>query len=131
MRRVTRLLHDVRLTLRGLRRSLTFTISATLILGVGIGMAVAMVAVYDAVLLRKLPVRDQDGVAILWPYRNPGVEYPFFTTDLPRFREIFGDSRTMQNVAGFAHYGAYPTAISDGDVPLILSQSRVTGNFFD
>jgi putative ABC transport system permease protein len=118
---------DARIGLRGLRRSPTFTVTAILILGVGIGMAVAMVAVYDAVLLRKLPVRDQDGVAILWPYHQRGVEFPFVLNDLDKFR----DARTMKDVAGFAHYGAYPTAISDGDVPLILPQSRVTGNFFD
>src|SRR6266550_4484156 len=88
---MTRLLQDIRFALRGLRRSPTFTVTAILILGVGIGMAVAMVAVYDAVLLRKLPVRDQDDVAILWPYHNPGVEFPFFTTDLEKFPAIFRD----------------------------------------
>ncbi|MDP1859016.1 MAG: ABC transporter permease [Gemmatimonadaceae bacterium] len=122
-----RLLHDARLSLRGLRRTPTFSVTATLILGVGIGMAVAMVTVYNAVLLRKLPVHDQDGIAILWPYHQRGVEFPLAPSALFKFR----GARTMKDVAGFAHWGAHPLPISDGDRPLILPQSAVTGNFFE
>ncbi len=39
---VNRLWQDARIALRGFRRSPTFTVSAVLILGVGIGMAAAM-----------------------------------------------------------------------------------------
>src|SRR4051794_39245739 len=46
-----RLQHDIRIALRGFRRTPSFTITAILILAVGIGMAVAMFTVYDAVLV--------------------------------------------------------------------------------
>src|SRR2546430_10359757 len=50
---------DLRIALRGLCRAPTFAATGVLTLGVGIGMAVAMLNVFDAVLLRRLPVRDQ------------------------------------------------------------------------
>ena len=42
---------DVRIALRGLRRSPTFTATATLLLAVAIGIAGAMWSVLDAVIL--------------------------------------------------------------------------------
>ena len=54
-----RLVHDLRIALRGLRRSPTFAVATVLILGLGIGMAVAMWTTVNAVLMRRLPVEDQ------------------------------------------------------------------------
>ena len=49
-------MHDVRIALRGFLRNPTFSVTAVLILGIGIGMAVAMWGVFSAVLLRPLPI---------------------------------------------------------------------------
>ena len=46
---MTALQHDIRIALRGFRRSPSFTITSVLILAIGIGMAVAMFTVFDAV----------------------------------------------------------------------------------
>src|SRR5256885_5810448 len=57
-------MNDLRVAFRALRRAPTFTASAVLILGLGIGMAVAMFTVADTVLLRPLPVRDQERIVL-------------------------------------------------------------------
>ena len=90
-------------------------------------MASTMAAVTDAVLRRPLPVEAPDRVVTLWPTRD-GTEISLLPDDLERLRH---DSRTMRAIAGFVHWGAVPYAITDGDRPLVLPQSRVTGNFFD
>ena len=78
-----RLEHDIRIALRGFRHTPSFTITAILILAVGIGMAVAMFTVYDAVLVRNLPVRDQDRVVELYTYRgDPKTDYWLQRADL-------------------------------------------------
>ena len=43
-----------------------FAATCILTLAVGIGASAAMFSVLDAVLLRDLPVRDQDEVVMLW-----------------------------------------------------------------
>ena len=81
-----RLLHDVRIALRGFRRTRAFTAAVVAILALGIGMASTMAAVTDAVLRRPLPVQapvftadgdiDREHLASLarWVLRRDGRE---------------------------------------------------------
>jgi predicted permease len=124
-----RVKHDVRIALRGFRRSPSFTITAVLILAIGIGMAVAMFTVFDAVLLRPLPIRDPDRVAELFTYRgDPNADFWLLRSDLPK---IAATSKAMRDIAGVAHWGAPGAPMLDGDRPLVLNRTLVTGNFFD
>ena len=119
---------DLGLALRALRRSPTFTATAVLILGLGIGMAVAMFTVTDTVLLRPLPVHDQERIALPRIVDPRGIDLPLAPRDLEELRR---DTRTMSVVAGEAHQGAFGTVLLDGDRPLVLKAAWVTGNFFD
>ena len=124
-----RLEHDIRIALRGFRRTPSFTITAILILAVGIGMAVAMFTVYDAVLVRNLPVRDQDRIVELYTYQaDPKTDYYLLRSDLKQFAS---GTRTMADVAGVVHWGAPGAPLLDGDRPLVINRTTVTGNFFD
>jgi putative ABC transport system permease protein len=118
---------DIRIALRGFRRTPAFAGTVVLILALGIGMAVAMFTVFDAVLLRTLPVRDQNEVVVVTPNRDAGVEFPVDLGDVERFRS---ESRTLRDVAGVAHYGTMEVPLTDGGRSLALAQSRVTGNYF-
>ena len=57
-----RLRQDLLVALRGLLRTPTFAVAVLAILGLGIGMAVAMFTTFQTVLLRRLPVREQDRI---------------------------------------------------------------------
>ena len=59
-------LADLRLAVRGLRRSPLFSIVAILSLALGIGANTAIFTLIDQVLLRKLPVRDPDQLVMLY-----------------------------------------------------------------
>jgi len=61
---------DLRLTIRGLRRSPGFTAAALLALALGIGANTAIFSVIDAVLLRPLPFRDAAQLVSLWKTRR-------------------------------------------------------------
>src|SRR3989475_7006669 len=121
-------MNDLRLALRALRRSPTFTASAVLILGLGIGTAVGMFTVTDTLLFRPLPVRDQDRIVIPRIVDPRGVDLALAPKDLDELRSA---SRTMSAIAGEAHQGAFGTVLLDGDRPLVLRAGWVTGNFFD
>ena len=57
---------DLRVALRGARRSPALTIVATLILGLGIGVSTAVFSVFDSVILRPLPYHDPSRLVIIW-----------------------------------------------------------------
>ena len=77
-----RLLPSLRYTLRLLLKSPGFTITAVLILGLGIGVNTAIFSLIDNVLLKPLPFPDPDRlVQITQPYQNDtgsNVDYPDF-----------------------------------------------------
>jgi predicted permease len=64
------LTRDVRHAFRTLRRSLTFTTTAAATLALAIGTNTAMFSVLNAVLLRPLPYRSPEQLAMLWT-ENP------------------------------------------------------------
>jgi predicted permease len=123
-----RLWLDLRIALRGFRRTPAFVVAVLAILGLGIGMAVAMFATFQTVLLRRLPVEDQDRLAVLWPYHTPAVELSPPATDLPEIRRV---SRTMHDMAGVIHWGASNAPFVDGDLTISLNQAEVTSNYFE
>jgi putative ABC transport system permease protein len=126
--RMSRFWQDARIALRGFRRSPTFTASAVLILGIGIGMAVAMWTVFNAVLLRPLPLAAPDRVVLPRVHDRAGVDLALSVTDVDRIRR---ESRTMTAVAGYSHGGAFAWPMVDGDRPFPIAGSQVQWQFFD
>ena len=53
--------------IRSLVRTPGFTVTAILTLALGIGLSTAVFTVADALLLRKLPMREQDRLVALCP----------------------------------------------------------------
>ena len=90
-------MHRISLALRGFRRSHGFFAIAVLIVGLGIGMSVAIFSVFRTVLLRRLPVVDQDRIVVMWTYAtDPNTEVSLGTKELSVVRQ---ESRTMRAIA--------------------------------
>ena len=121
--------NDLRFALRGFRRTPGFFATAVIILALGIGMSVAMFTVFRTVLIRRLPVVDQDRVAVMWTYRNDSnVEAAAGSKELSVFRR---EAKTIKDVTAVAHWPATPNAMLDGERSLALNRGMATGNFFD
>ena len=121
---------DVRLAWRGLRRARAFTAAAVLTLAVGVAGTTTMFALIEGVLLRPLPVREQDRLIVAWTeLRSTGfTHWPYKIADVERFRDA---SQVLERVAGVGHTGAGPmVAVEDATATYINSVS-VTGDFFD
>jgi len=115
--------------LRSLARTPGFALTAILTLALGIGLATAVFTVADALLLRRLPVRDQDRLVVLWGQApDRGFDYPF---TLDEAREFARRTRSLAPVAFFAYEGAWPTPIRDGGRISRLHRALVSGEFFD
>jgi predicted permease len=103
--------------------------TAVTILALGIGVSVAMFTVFRTVLVRRLPVIDQDRVAVMWTYReDPKADYVAGTKELSVVRR---ESRTMRDIAAVAHWPATESPFKDGERSIELTRGMVTGNFFD
>lgn len=127
---MSRLVQDIRTAMRGLRRTPAFTVTAVLILGLGIGMSVAMFTVFDTVLLRRLPVRDEARLVVLWTHRgDPAFEVSGSFRQLEQ--QFRPQSRTLRAVAGVSHWGSAPSPFLDGDRAITLNRALVSGNYFD
>src|SRR5215467_13148052 len=114
-----RLRQDLRFAVRGFRRTPCFFITAVAILALGIGMSVAMFTVFRTVLVRRLPVADQDRIAVLYTYRSdPNTDYVTGTKDLSVVRR---ESRTMRDIAAVAHWPATATPFTDGNRTIELA----------
>jgi predicted permease len=123
-----RLPQDVRVALRGYQRTPGFALTVLAILGLGIGMSTAMFTTFDTVLIRRLPVRDQDRLVVMWPYRVRGSELAPPVGDLS---DIERSSQTVSGAAGVSHWGASATPYLDGDRTVRLQTAFATTNLFD
>jgi predicted permease len=115
---------DLRLAFRTIRRSPGFAAIAVLSLALGIGANTAIFGVYDAVMLRLLPVRDPNRlvfVQMAGKSGHDGPPYPLF--------ELIRDQATSFEAVG---------AFSPSDMELTVDRGRemargvwVSGNFYE
>jgi predicted permease len=124
---MTGLLHDVRYALRQLVRSPYFTVSAILMLGLGICATSTALSWIEGTMLRPVPgASDTSGlVTIMRGAWNPSPAPPFSYPDL---RDLRGDNRTFSGILGYHHEWATMTL---GNTPQRVYAAQVTGNYFD
>jgi predicted permease len=121
--------HDLRVGLRSLRRTPGFTLTAILTLALGIGLSTAVFTVAEAMLLRRLPVLDQDRVVVVAGVTPDGRtrNYPL---DLQGTGDFARGSRALGVSALVMYEGAVPKSVRDGDRISRLRRSLVSGTFF-
>ena len=121
---------SIRAGTRALLRAPGFAVTAILTLALGIGLSTAVFTVADALLLHKLPVRDQDRLVTLWGEKRDGsaAHWPLRITQAREFRQR---SRALESIAYVDYYGALAIPTVDGDRVTLLRRALVTGNYFD
>lgn len=115
---------DVRLAVRGLRRSPTFTAAAVVTLALGIGATTAIYSVVDPVLFDPLPYPQPERVVMVWE-RMPerGRSNVGFAT----YRDVAERSRSFEEVAAF---GTLSTVLTGEGAAERLEGQRVAWRFF-
>ena len=121
---MTSLLHDLRLTLRSLRRAPAFALLTIATLAIGIGPATAIFSIVESVLIRQLPYRDADSLVAVWRAREKGDRAPMSGPDFADFR------RMNRSFSGMAAASSGNFNVGDISEPVRVEGSRVTPNFF-
>ena len=127
---MTDAVNSVRVSLRGLIRAPGFATTVALTLGLGIGLATAVFTVADAVLLRRLPVRDQERLVVLWGGTRDG-RFDHFPLLLNDARAYAASARTLERVEFFSYGAPWATPVRDGDQVYRLRRTPVSGGYFD
>lgn len=121
---------DLAYAQRLLSRERAFTIAVAFTLALGIGAAAAIFAAVVGILLRPLPVRDQDHLALLTVQNIANGDLHVGITN-GLLSDLAGRSHSVEAAAGVpAALAAGPYAIRDGDLVLQLALTSTTGNFF-
>jgi len=89
---------DVRLALRGMRRSPSFAAVVILTLALGIGANAAIFSMVDGVLLRPAPFEDPDGLVVVWETdRASGTSHE--PASVPDYLDFRRRSETVADLA--------------------------------
>ena len=125
-----RVRQDFRFAYRGLWRAKAFTAAAVLTLALGVAGTTGMFALIEGVLLRPLPVDEQDRIILAWKeVRTSGsARYPFGNTDI---ETVARASQLLEKAAGVTRNGVGRAVLIDNGVSGYANVANVTGGFFE
>lgn len=118
------MLQDLRRAIRGLRRNPAFSITALLVIALGIGATATMYAVARGVVLRPLPFDDPERLVFVGEMAPGGRPAPMAAAN---FRDLAAESRTFEDAA--LQHGAN-LVLTGVQVPLFVNGSHVSPSFF-
>jgi putative ABC transport system permease protein len=124
--RVNAFLQDFRGALRALRRSPGFTLTAALVLAVGIGATTAIFSVVNGVLLRPFPYAEPDRLVLVWE-RATKLQLNVMWVAYPNYLDWEKQNRSFSGTAAFAMGSVALTGAGD---PEQITSSIVTPGFF-
>jgi putative ABC transport system permease protein len=120
---------DVRHALRSLRRHWKLTLAATTTLGLGIGAALTMAGIVEHVLLRPLPVREQDRILVSWGvFQSSGFGH--VPISYATMRALAERTRVFEQLAGVDYNGVWADVGRVGDRAVPYRIGAVTGELF-
>jgi putative ABC transport system permease protein len=125
-----RVSQDFRFAYRGLSRAKVFTAAAVFTLALGIAGTAGMFALIEGVLLRPLPVQEQNQLIVAWKEERTSawVQYPFGNTEI---ESVARASQLLEKAAGVTRNGVGRAVLTDHGVPSYANVADVTGGFFD
>jgi putative ABC transport system permease protein len=124
-----RLLHDIRYAARSLRRSPGFTVTAAVVLALGVGANTAVFSVGRRVLLEPLPYSEPDRLVQLLSHTPTGLSALASVPKLNEWRDRIGPG-TYRAIA--AYYASGPgVTLTRGARQQHLEAMYVTASYFE
>ena len=124
---VNRLLADIRLALRSLRRSPMFTAVSVITLALGIGASTAIFSVVNGVLIKPLPYPEPDRLLVVL-FEAPGIGYPEIPFSEGVYLFVRDNQRSFEAIGMFNEEKI--NLVGDGD-PEQVAGARITPSLLD
>src|SRR5580765_7517682 len=123
------ILQDTRYTFRQLRRSPGFTVTAILMLALGIGATTAIFSIVEAVLLRPLPFPDPDRLVALGDVIEGSqcASCAHYHVTAPDIRNYMRDTQSFSHLGG---YRGRLFELSGTGEPAAVNGTRMSGDVF-
>jgi predicted permease len=123
---------NVRHALRVLVRAPAFSLTAIVMLALGIGAATAMFTIVNSVLLRPLPFDDAARVAAVWTRyeASSGYDLPQFPLSGPEFVDYREQTRALEEVAAYNRGGVTFSTDDAAMEPIRGFHVQATANLF-
>jgi len=120
--------HDLRNSMRMVRRSPGFVLVAVLTLGIGIGANTIIFSLAQAVFLRGM--NFPDGERLTFVSRGyPGYPQGGGNFTYPAYRDMIQQTTSFDTLAAFQSFGAL--ALTDGTEPVRVNINYITPSYFD
>jgi putative ABC transport system permease protein len=119
-----RVLQDLRVGVRILRKNPGTTFASVLTLALGIGSSTAIFSVVYGILLRPLPYDHPEQLVRVWEADGKGSRSPMAD---PNFLDVRDQNHSLQ---GFAEFSASVKPVSGGSEPRRLGVASVSNGFF-
>src|SRR5262249_30268271 len=115
---------------RSVGRAPSFSAAVTLVLALGLGLSIAVFTVADALLLRRLPIADQDRlIAMHGEMRDRSLDN--VPMPLAAAREFASETTTLRDLGCFESEGWWLTPVGARDQISRLRLALVSGHYFD
>ena len=114
---------------RAFRHDLSTVIPAIGILGLGLGANLAIFAVAYAVLLRPLPMADQQALVIMWE-RSPQQSVAVWEVSYRDFKDWESQNTSFASLAATGSVN-WSARLIGKDGPVVLPFAAVSGGFFE
>lgn len=122
---------DCAYAIRGLRQSPTFTVTAIVSLGIGVGSAAAIFSLLNGVLLKPLPYRDPEQIVAIREVVQPFAGmYPSMPVNYQHFLFWQEHSRSFASLAAIRGYGGTVYLSHGSAEPVALGNVQVSANLF-
>jgi predicted permease len=122
-------LGDIRFSIRQLRKSPGFALTAILTLALGIGAVASVFSVVNAVLLKPFAYREPGRLVVMREVvEEMRAQYPAIPFNYLHYLRLKKDSKTLQDAAVFQAHGV--SVSTGGDHPHIIGAVLVSPNFF-
>src|SRR3954468_1658831 len=98
---------DVRYGLRTLLRSPSFSVTAVLVMALGIGASTSLFTIVRSVLLKPLPFRDPNKLVMVYEHFRQRSAYPYNVVSAADFRDWRAQTHGFQDIGAWRWWAGH------------------------